>query len=84
MSRPVAMLVMVTFPIMVGLMVVATPLVTVVLSAKWLPCVPYLQLLCAIGILYPLHAVNVNILRAQGRMGVFLKLEILKKGLTAS
>jgi O-antigen/teichoic acid export membrane protein len=80
-SRTLAMLAMVMFPVMVGLMVVATPLVNVLLSAKWLPCVPYFRLLCIIGILYPLHVVNVNVLRARGEMGVFLKLEFLKKGL---
>jgi teichuronic acid exporter len=83
-SKTLAMLAMVTFPIMVGLMVVATPLVTVVLSAKWLSCVPYFRMLCIIGILYPLHVVNVNVLRARGEMGVYLKLEFLKKGLTVT
>jgi teichuronic acid exporter len=80
-SRTLAMLAMIMFPIMVGLMVVATPLVTVLLSAKWLPCVPYFRLLCIIGILYPLHVVNVNVLRARGEMGIYLRLEFLKKSL---
>jgi teichuronic acid exporter len=81
-SRTLAMLAMVMFPIMVGLMVVATPLVDVLLSAKWLPCVPYFRLLCIIGILYPLHVVNVNVLRARGEMSVYLRLEFVKKAVT--
>jgi teichuronic acid exporter len=52
-------------------------------SAKWLPCVPYFQWLCVMGLLFPLHLVNVNILRARGEMNVFLKLELIKKILIA-
>lgn len=81
-SRTLAMMAMVIFPVMVGLMVVAEPLVDVLLSAKWLPCVPYFRLLCIIGILYPLHVVNVNVLRARGEMSTFLRLEFVKKGVT--
>ena len=72
-------LVMVNFPTMVGLAVVAKPLVLVLLTEKWLPCVPYLQLLCVVGMLYPLHVINLNVLIAQGRSDLFFRLEILKK-----
>ena len=70
---------MLNFPMMIGLAVVARPLVLVLLTEKWLPCVPYLQLLCAVGLLYPLHAINLNVLKAQGRSDLFFRLEILKK-----
>ncbi len=70
------------FPVMAGLMIVAEPLVDVLLTAKWLPCVPYLQLLCVVGLLFPIHVANVNVLRVRGEMQLFLKLEILKKALT--
>ena len=72
-------LAMVNFPMMIGLAVIAEPLVLVLLTDKWLPCVPYLQLFCAAGMLYPLHAINLNVLKAQGRSDLFLKLEIFKK-----
>ena len=72
-------LAMVNFPMMIGLAVVAKPLVLVLLTDKWLPCVPYLQLFCAVGMLYPLQAINLNVLKAQGRSDLFLKLEIFKK-----
>lgn len=72
-------LAMVNFPVMIGLAIVARPLVLVLLTDKWLPCVPYLQLLCVVGMLYPLHAINLNVLKAQGRSDLFLKLEVLKK-----
>lgn len=67
------------FPIMTGLAFIAKPLILVLLTEKWLPCVPYLQLLCFVGILYPLHAINLNVLKAQGHSDLFLQLEILKK-----
>jgi O-antigen/teichoic acid export membrane protein len=69
---------MVNFPMMVVLAIVARPLVQFLLTDKWLPCVPYLQLLCAVGMLYPLHAINLNVLRAQGRSDLNLKIAVLK------
>jgi len=71
-------LAMVNFPIMIGLAIVARPLVLVLLTDKWLPCVPYLQLFCVVGILYPLHAINLNVLIAQGRSDLNLRITVLK------
>jgi teichuronic acid exporter len=72
-------LVFVNFPMMIGLAVVARPLVLVMLTAKWAACIPYLQLLCVGGLLYPLHLMNLNVLQALGRSDLFLRLEIIKK-----
>jgi len=72
-------LVMINFPLMIGLAIVAKPLVHLLLTDKWLPCVPYLQLLCGAGLLYPLHVINLNVLKAQGRSDLFFRLEIIKK-----
>jgi len=71
-------LAMINFPIMIGLAVVAKPLVFVLLTDKWLPCVPYLQLLCVVGMLYPLNAININVLIAQGRSDLNLRITVLK------
>jgi len=49
------------------------------LTEKWTLCVPYLQLLCIGGLLYPLHLMNLNVLQALGRSDLFLRLEIIKK-----
>lgn len=70
------------FPTMIGLAVIAKPLILVLLTEKWLPSLPYFQLFCLLGILYPLHAVNLDVLKAQGRSEVYLKLEIIKKVLS--
>jgi len=77
-------LVMINFPLMIGLAIVAKPLVHILLTEKWLPCVPYLQLLCGIGLLYPLHVINLNVLKAQGRSDLFFRLEIIKKVLAVA
>ncbi|MEK7954053.1 lipopolysaccharide biosynthesis protein [Luteolibacter soli] len=83
MKKALAILGCLNFPIMVGLAVVAEPLVVTLLTDKWLPCVPYFQLLCVVGLLYPLHLVNLNVLKALGRSDLFLRLEIMKKVLVA-
>ena len=67
------------FPCMIGLAVLAKPLFQVVLKEDWLPAVPYLQLLCVVGLLYPLHTINLNILKVKGRSDLFLYLDIIKK-----
>jgi O-antigen/teichoic acid export membrane protein len=67
------------FPLMVGLAVTARPLVLVLLTEKWIECVPLIQLLCVAGALYPLSLIHVNALSAQGRSDLFLRLEIIKK-----
>jgi O-antigen/teichoic acid export membrane protein len=69
------------FPIMLSLIVIANPLIKVLLTEKWMPAVPYLRLLCIIGFLYPLSAINLNILKVRGRSDIFLYLEVAKKTL---
>ena len=79
MKKALTIIVLLNFPLMIGLAVVARPLVIVLLTEKWLPCVPYLQLLCLVGLLFPLHLINLNVLQALGRSDLFLRLEIIKK-----
>lgn len=67
------------FPVMVLMAALAEPLFRVLLSDQWLPAVLYLQLMCIEGLLYPLHAINLNILKVKGRSDLFLYLEIIKK-----
>ncbi|MEH7388578.1 lipopolysaccharide biosynthesis protein [Bacillus sp. JJ1521] len=67
------------FPFMIGLATVASPLIQLLFGDKWMPSVIYLQLLCFAGMLYPIHALNLNILQVKGRSDIFLLLEIIKK-----
>lgn len=68
--------------ILVLLAVVAEPLFRFLITDKWLPAVPYFQILCISGIFYPLHAYNLNILKVKGRSDLILKLEFVKKVLS--
>jgi teichuronic acid exporter len=69
----------ITFVLMIGLAAVAKPLVLTLIGEKWLPTVIYLQMLCFVGMFYPLHALNLNMLQVQGRSDLFLRLEVVKK-----
>lgn len=71
--------VFITFPMMFGLAVVASPLVRLIFGQKWIASIPYFQILCFAGMLFPLHAINLNILKVKGRSDLFLGLEIVKK-----
>lgn len=67
------------FPMMAGLAAVATPFVSVLLTDKWLPSVPYMQLMCVVSALYPLEATDLQAMNALGRSDLYLKTEIIKK-----
>lgn len=68
-----------TFVFMLGMAACAKSMILVLIGDKWIECVPFLQLICMSGMLYPLHAINLNMLQVQGRSDLFLKLEIIKK-----
>jgi O-antigen/teichoic acid export membrane protein len=67
------------FPLMSGLAGVANPLVKILLTDKWLLCVPYLQINCFIFAFWPVHSSNLQAINAMGRSDIFLRLEIIKK-----
>ncbi len=68
-------------PAMIGLAAVAEPLITTLMTDKWLPAVPILQIAVLLGLLHPLHVVNLTLLRALGRTDLFFRLEIVKQAL---
>lgn len=67
------------FPMMAGLAGVARNLITLLLTEKWLPCVPYLQIYCFSLAFAPVHTCNLQAMNALGRSDLFLKLEVEKK-----
>ena len=69
------------FPIMIGFCAVAEPLVRIILTDKWLPVVPLLQILCIAYMWDPVMKINHTILNVKGRSDYFLYAEILKKGI---
>ena len=79
MRQSINMSAYVIFPMMAGLAAVAEPLVELLLTEKWLPCVPYMQVYCFTFAFYPVHSCNLQAINAMGRSDLFLKLEIIKK-----
>lgn len=71
-------------PLLLGLATVSDKVVVLLLTEKWLPCVPYLVIFCFTYIFYPIHTANLNAIKAMGKSGYFLKLEIMKKILGVS
>lgn len=69
----------VIFPMMAGLAAAAEPIVRLLLTDKWLPCVPYLQLFCVSYAFWPLYISNLQAINAVGRSDIYLKLEFIKK-----
>lgn len=69
----------IVFPLMTGLAGVAIPFVTIVIGEKWLFCAQLLQIICFSMMWYPIHSINLNLLKVKARSDLFLKLEIIKK-----
>jgi O-antigen/teichoic acid export membrane protein len=69
----------ITFILMLGMAAVAESMIHTLIGAQWEPAIIYLQMLCFVGMMYPLHALNLNMLQVQGRSDLFLKLEVIKK-----
>lgn len=57
---------LITLPIILSVLVVTKPFIILLLTEKWAPMIPFLQLFCIIGAIFPLNAINVQILVAQG------------------
>ncbi len=81
-SQIMKMVIFFVAPLLIIMGVLGTPLFRFLFTEKWLPAVPYFRILCILGILYPIHSYNLNILKTKGRSDLFLKLEIIKKIIT--
>lgn len=77
--RAISISTYVMMPMMMGLAVCAEPTVRLILTEKWLPCVPFLRVFCFTFAFWPVHTANLNAIMALGRSDLFLKLEIIKK-----
>lgn len=69
----------VTVVIMLSMGAVAEPFIYCLIGPQWHQAATFLPLICISMSLYPLHAINLNMLQVQGRSDVFLILEIVKK-----
>lgn len=78
-SKMVTTPMFVLFPLMIALAVLASPIVSILIGDKWLPCVYMMQIL-AVGYMFsPLSHINLNLLYVKGRSDLVLKLELFKK-----
>lgn len=66
-------------PLMMGLAFVSYPLIRLLLTDKWISCVPFMRIFCITYMFYPIHTANLNAVKAMGRSDLFLKMEIIKK-----
>lgn len=78
-SRALRGAMLINVPMMLGLAVVAEPLIVTLFGKQWLSAVPILQVLCLAGVFWPLHVINLNALLAQGHSQLFFRLEVIKK-----
>ena len=69
----------IVFPLMVGLALVAYPMIIVLIGEKWAFSATLLTIICFSMMWYPVHAINLNLLQVKGRSDLFLRLEIIKK-----
>lgn len=77
--RSIRMSSYIMWPTMLGIAACAKPLVSVLLTEKWLPCVPFVIVFCIFYAFQPIETANLNAIKAMGRSDIFLKLSILKK-----
>ena len=66
-------------PAMVGLIACGEPLIRVLLTEKWISCVPYMNMFCLVYAFYPFSISNLNAIRALGHSKIILKLEIIER-----
>lgn len=78
--RTIQVLTYLIFPLMAGLIMTASPIVKIVLSEKWLPCVFFLKAYALSYAILPVQTVAEQALKAAGRSDLFLKLFFVEKG----
>lgn len=66
-------------PMMLGIYVIARPLMLMLFGEQWLPAVRFLEVMCLASLLWPLHVLNQQVLKALGLSGVLFRVEVLKK-----
>lgn len=78
MRRSISLSSFVIFPVLAGFAAVAKPLVLLLLTDKWIECVPYIMIFCLYRAPYPIFTVNAQSYYAKGRSDIILKLEVIR------
>jgi teichuronic acid exporter len=79
MQMAIRAMMLINAPMMLGMTVVAEPMVRLVFGSQWMPSVPMLRVLCIAGLLLPLHVLNLNCLMAMGLSREMFHVELGKK-----
>ena len=66
-------------PMMLGFAACSVPIVRILLTEKWLPCVPFLVVFCITNIFHSIFTSNYNAYKALGRTDVYLKINTTQK-----
>lgn len=66
-------------PMMAGLIACGNPLIKVMLTEKWLPCVPFLYMFCVVYAFWPFSIANLNVIKVLGHSEIILKLEVIER-----
>lgn len=77
--RSLSIMAYIVLPLMFGLIAIAQPMVKIILTEKWLKCVPFLQLACIQYMFQPFQTANCQAIKALGRSDIYIKMEIVKK-----
>lgn len=67
------------FPAMTLLAVAAEPIIVFLLTEKWIEAAPFMQVFALTYMIMPLHQSNIEVIKALGKGGIILKLDILRK-----
>jgi O-antigen/teichoic acid export membrane protein len=71
----------ITFPVMIGLYCIVPNFISVILTDKWMPMLPYFKILILAGIAMPFISLNLNIFNAIGKPRIYFSMEFLRNGL---
>lgn len=77
--KVIAVTVWMIFPLVLFTGAAAESLITILLTEKWLPMASYLKIICIGGIIYPINKINLNLCKAKGESGLYLKIEVFQK-----
>lgn len=75
----IGLVMLVNVPAMIGISLLADPIVTTLFGYKWKAAAPILSILAIGGLLYPMHALNLQALLAHGGSARFFRIEVSKK-----
>ena len=69
----------IVFPLLMGLCGCSRPIVSLLLTDKWIECVPLMRIICFSLLCNGLITINLNLLYVKGRSDLLLRMEIIKK-----